>query len=631
MVTTELVSRSVNTIADRESEILGLDAVPGEEQHHPIEQLEVEAMQDNGPVAATDEVAEDDPEMPVLDFDGNNDPDDEDGDDVPATRRSARVAAGVKPPERLTLATKVRESEWKEEETAKAIKDEVQQLFTELKALEPTKDIPRDTKILRSHMFVVEKFLASGEHDKMKARLVADGRGQDPSLYPDKSSPTVSIHSLFTVLAMYAGTIGYLMGKVDIKGAFVQTPMEGEPVYMRTDKKVAKHVLELYPEYSVFVQDDGSIVTKLLKAMYGCVQASRLWFNLLTKVLRTRGYVASEIDPCVMRREVDDMIFIILIYVDDLLIFASAEEMEALRHLLIAAFKSISMQVLNALSYLGMQISWQEGRFSVEMDFYVEQLLKDWMHVPKRSAPGTKDTFKLNLNSMLLEEPKRKVFHTMVARVLYVSKRVRPDILVVTSFLCTRVTRATKLDQAKLERLLGYLTSTMGKRLIIRARNNVQIRAFIDASFALHDDSKSHTGFVFYVGGAVIYVSSRKQKCIAKSPTEAELVGLTDNLGLVELFHEFISFLSGKKAFIPVVYQDSNSVISLITIGGGVTRTKHMRARMNLAKESIEEKRVSICYLNTKEMPADGASKVLEGADFQKHADFVQGKSLLAG
>jgi hypothetical protein len=35
---------------------------------------------------------------------------------------------------------------------------------------------------------------------------------------------------------------------------------------------------------------------------------------------------------------------------------------------------------------------------------------------------------------------------------------------------------------------------------------------------------------------------------------------------------------------VPVVYQDCKTVISLETKGGGVTCTKHLRARMNLGK-----------------------------------------------
>ena len=100
---------------------------------------------------------------------------------------------------------------------------------------------------------------------------------------------------------------------------------------------------------------------------------------------------------------------------------------------------------------------------------------------------------------------------------------------------------------------------------------------------------------------------------------------MTDNLGLIELFHEFVSFLVGQVALAPVVYQDSMSVISLVTEGGGITRTKHLRARMHLRKECVDNKRVVVKYMNMKKMPADGALKVLEGAAFQQFLDVVLG------
>ncbi len=49
--------------------------------------------------------------------------------------------------------------------------------------------------------------------------------------------------------------------------------------------------------------------------------------------------------------------------------------------------------------------------------------------------------------------------------------------------------------------------------------------------YALHEDSKSHTKVVIYIGGYMVYASSKKQKCMTKSPIEADLVGLTDNIG----------------------------------------------------------------------------------------------------
>ena len=57
-------------------------------------------------------------------------------------------------------------------------------------------------------------------------------------------------------------------------------------------------------------------------------------------------------------------------------------------------------------------------------------------------------------------------------------------------------------------------------------------------------------------------------------------------------------------------------MISLVTKGGGVVRTKHLQARMNLAKEAAQEKRIKISYVHTTRMTADGFTKVLEGKYF---------------
>ena len=102
------------------------------------------------------------------------------------------------------------------------------------------------------------------------------------------------------------------------------------------------------------------IFAMMLKAMYGCVQASSLWFALLTKMLLAQGYVASQTDRCVMRRELCSLIFCILIYVDDLLIFSLKADMEWIRKFLTEAFPTITMSVYNMLSYLGMQLYWKD-------------------------------------------------------------------------------------------------------------------------------------------------------------------------------------------------------------------------------------------------------------------------------
>ncbi len=199
----------------------------------------------------------------------------------------------------------------------------------------------------------------------------------------------------------------------------------------------------------------------------------------------------------------------------------------------------------------------------------------------------------------------------MVAKLLYLSKRAHPDILMIVSFLCTRVTRATKEDAAKLSRVLGYLQKTKGEKLRLQPNGILQVEAYVDALFAPHADSKSHTGVTVFIGGTMVFAASRKQKCVTKSPMESELVGQTDNISFIELFE-----ITNTEKKSPTTYQDSTSVISLVTKGGGMVRTKHLRVWMNLCKEAVDEKRIKIVYFYMSKMIAAGLTKALEGKAF---------------
>jgi hypothetical protein len=99
--------------------------------------------------------------------------------------------------------------------------------------------------------------------------------------------------------------------------------MEGPPVYIKCNKclmkLIVKVLLGLQKGLQNYAQKDGVLYCRLLKALYGCVQASKLWFNKLTRVLRWEGYEHSPADPCVMRQIVSKKVFLLLIYVYDIL------------------------------------------------------------------------------------------------------------------------------------------------------------------------------------------------------------------------------------------------------------------------------------------------------------------------
>lgn len=98
------------------------------------------------------------------------------------------------------------------------------------------------------------------------------------------------------------------------------------------------------------------------------------------------------------------------------------------------------------------------------------------------------------------------------------------------------------------------------------------------------------------------------------------------NLGLIELFHEFLQFIMDGPIPVPMVYQDCNAVISLVMKGGGVTRTKHLQARMNLAKEMVDQHQVEIKFVSKQGMMADGFSKPYNPVDHSPFANKIQGE-----
>jgi hypothetical protein len=375
---------------------------------------------------------------------------------------------------------------------------EIKQVFEELQALQPVErtDLPEGVKALGLHLFTVEKFMADGQHNKFKSRLVSHGNEQDSTLYPDRSSPTAAVHTIMTVLMVAACNSNYHIGKLDIKGAFIQTEMRGTPVYIKCRGRLKDLALETYPEYKKYVGADRILYCKLKKALYGCVQASKLWYEKLRSFLRTQGYVCSEVDLCLFRRVVGDEIYLLVVYVDDVLVVAKRSELDRLRGAFTKEFRWVTMVDGDTQSYLGMLLTVCAGVVKIDMRYYLGKILSEHDNLPIVTRPGAKNSFMLDEKSPLLDGAQRKAFHTSVAKLLYLSKRARPDVISVVGFLCTRVKEPTGEDQRKLERVLGYLKGTEGWIMEVKPKGFLNVVAYVDASFSAHPDGKSHNGVV---------------------------------------------------------------------------------------------------------------------------------------
>jgi len=317
--------------------------------------------------------------------DSDSESEDSDGEDEqerPTMRRSARIARGIRPPDKLTMASqKLREGRHNSEEQNESIKrakiSEIKQVLEELMAVEPVlkEDIPEGVRALNCHLFTVEKFKADGSHEKYKSRFVAHGNEQDDLKYPDRLSPTVGVHSIMMGLGVVACNEGYVVGKLDVKGAFIQTEMTGPPVYIKCAGELKWLILEVYPTLRKYVGLDGLLHCKLLKALYGCVQASKLWYEKLRGFLEREGYERSATEPCVFRKVEGQCVYVLLVYVDVILVCAKQKELERMKRAFTSEFEWITADVGDKHSYLGMQLTISKGCIEVNMRFYIEKIL----------------------------------------------------------------------------------------------------------------------------------------------------------------------------------------------------------------------------------------------------------------
>lgn len=72
-------------------------------------------------------------------------------------------------------------------------------------------------------------------------------------------------------------------------------------------------------------------------------------------------------------------------------------------------------------------------------------------------------TFLERGESPTLPDEQLKTFNSVVARLLYVAKRVRPDILFTVNMMMSRVEPATDRDWVDLMHLVGYIRATKEK------------------------------------------------------------------------------------------------------------------------------------------------------------------------
>ena len=203
-------------------------------------------------------------------------------------------------------------------------------------------------------------------------------------------------------------------------------------------------------------------------------------------------------------------------------------------------------------------------------------------------------------------------------------KRCRPDLQTTISFLCTRVQQPDVDDYRKLNRCLAYLRRTKDMTLTLAASDATQIKWWVDASFGVHPDLRSHTGATMTLGRGCPISMSLKQKLNTRSSTEAELVGVNDAMSLILWARLFLTS-QGFSVTDNVVFQDNQSTMKLQNNGkrSSGKKTRHIDIRYYFVTDNIRRQQLRVEYCPTELMHADFFTKPLQGALFRKHVTVI--------
>ena len=324
-----------------------------------------------------------------------------------------------------------------------------------------------------------------------------------------------------------------------------------------------------YEQFVIYENGRKVLYLELLKTLYGCLRSALLWYELYSTKLQGMGFILNPYDTCVANKEIEGKQCSIGYYVDDNIASHDSDRvLKALTDVIEKEIGTITITTGNTHHFLGMNLTFHNDGTVTIMSEYVIETLQAFPDKLRQAvaSPARPDLFSVDHSSSLLPLEKSELFHIIVMKLMWVSQRCRLDINTAIAFLSTRVSQPTEQDWLKLKRVLEFLNGTVKDTLTLGAESLDHLLNFVDVSFAVHSDMRSHSGGAASFGRGVFMPMSRKQRINTGSSTEGEIVGVSDYAPNTIWLIKFLS-AQGYKPKVSILYQDNESAIKLLKHG----------------------------------------------------------------
>ena len=449
----------------------------------------------------------------------------------------------------------------------------------------------------------------AGVPERYKARLVAkcftQCYGTD---YNETFSPVLKYNSLRTILAI-AVHRDLDISLLDVKTAFLNGDLK-EEVFMEQ------------PE-GLILPGKEDHVCLLKKSLYGLKQAPRMWNEKFNRFLVKFGLSRSEFDSCVYFRRNSKEILIVAIFVDDALVCASNKLLaKGVTDFLSEEF---DMHCLPATRFLGLDLHKEDGRLVVNQPEFIKKILiKFYMESCNATSipmdPGIRLTTEMSPTS---EEEKNDManvpYREAVGCLLYLSITCRPDISFAVSQVAKFCQKPGRAHWNAVKKIIAYLSGTTQRGIVFEKKEGPPIFGYTDADYGGDLDNRySTSGSTFFVHGNLVSWSSKRQKCVSLSTTEAEYVAASDSSKeAVWLSSLLIEIGETSKQPVPI-FCDNQSAIQSIRNPAFHQRTKHIDIKYHFVRSLQENQIIDVSFVPSKEQKADMFTKPLPRSEFNR-------------
>jgi hypothetical protein len=360
---------------------------------------------------------------------------------------------------------------------------------------------------------------------------------------------------------------------------------------------------------------------EIVKALYGLKQSNNIFDTDFVATLAKGNFFPTAADPriFVRRHPTDSTIFCaVAMHVDDGLICSfSAEFRDDLITLLRERYGAITYNPV-CTNNTGYSISREpDGAVVISQVGYIQRMLSDLAatNLPPTDNCCSADLFAEPSDPTLYDA---HAFRHIVGCLIF-CLRTRHDIRTAVQFLTSRMATPTVSCYQKALRVLAYLNtwSHLGARYY--TTEGPQLYVYTDASYGVHADGRSQTGFYICIGrhSAPVYsYAGRQTSCVSTGSMESEYVALTKAVKKCMHYRQLLSDLGFSQTAPTVIFEDNKSAITLATAPEITKNAKHIHTRHHYIRDVVAQGLFVLQHLPTADQVADIFTKPLPKKTF---------------